>query len=135
MCKSCTCITNKHYQNNNKNNAYKIYNDNDIKTCSQCKQIKSITDFSKNKTKSDGLQNICKSLESIVRNTYCNNNRQIHVNKMFNENDIRTISKCKQQKLYTEFNKWSSDKSGLESYFKDCKILILKQIINKNLVN
>ena len=76
ICRSCKCIANKHYRNKNKqNNANKIYNDNDIKTCSHCKQIKSITDFNKDKTKSDGLEYICKSCECIIRNNYRNNNR------------------------------------------------------------
>ena len=81
MCRSCKCIANKHDRNKNKqNNANKIYYYDDVKTCYQCKQIKSITDFNENKTKSDGLQNICKSCEYIYKKYYRNNNRQINTN-------------------------------------------------------
>ena len=70
---SCKCIANKHYRNKNKQNkANKIYYYNDVKTCYQCKQIKSITDFKTNKTKSDGLHNNCESCESIIKNNYRN---------------------------------------------------------------
>ena len=101
-CKSCQSIKRKYYQDNYiQINANKTYNENDVKTCSKCKEIKSITDFSKNKTKSDGLQNICKLCESILRNNYRNNNRKINTDKIFTENDIKTCLKCKQQKLYT----------------------------------
>ena len=128
-CKSCQYIKGKHYQDNNKQiNAYKIYNEHDVKTCSKCKQIKSITGFRINKTKSDGLQNSCKSCESIIRNNSRNNNRRINNNRIYTENDIKTCLKCIQQKLYTEFNKCISDKTGLDSYCKNCIKMIQKNI-------
>ena len=133
MCKSCRCITNKYYRNKNKqNNANKIYNDNDIKTCSQCNQSKPLTEYQKNRLNSDGLRYNCKSCESIATKLYRNNNRQINTNRIYTENDIKTCSTCKQQKLYTEVNKWSSDKSGLDSYCKDCIKMILKKISDIN---
>ena len=33
-------------------NVNKIYNENDVKACSRCKESKSITEYRKNKTKS-----------------------------------------------------------------------------------
>ena len=49
--------TNKLYIDNNKNNvnkqinANRIYNENDVKACSKCKQSKLLTEFNKNRTK------------------------------------------------------------------------------------
>ena len=131
-CKPCQSIKRKHYQDYNKQiNTNKIYNENDVKTCYNCKQIKSIADFSKNQTKSDGLQHICKSCECIIRNNYRNKNRQNNTNRIYTENDIKQCLKCKQQKLYTEFNKCISDKTGLESYCKNC----IKNDIDKHFQN
>ena len=139
-CKLCQSVKRKHYQDNNKQiNANKIYNENDVKTCSKCKQIKPITDFSKNKTNSDGLQHLCKSCESIVRNNYRNNNKQINTNRIYTENYVKQCLKCKQQKLYTEFNKCLRDKTGLESYCKNCikndKNEHFQNLFNKSLID
>ena len=109
-CKSCQCITNKHYRENNNNvnkqiNANRIYDENEVKICSKCKQSKLITEYNKDRTKSSGLHSCCKSCESIAKTLYRNNIRQMNANRIFTENDVRTCSTCKQQKLYTEFNK------------------------------
>ena len=126
-CKSCQANTNKHYrENNNKNNvnkqinANKIYDENEVKTCSKCKQSKQITEYNKNRTNSNGLHSCCKLCESVAKKHYRNNNKQMNANRIFTENDIRTCSTCKQQKLYTEFYKCIYEKSGLDSYCKDC---------------
>ena len=37
------------------------------KVCTKCKQIKSITEYSKNKRKLDGLESSCKLCQSIKR--------------------------------------------------------------------
>ena len=124
-------------ENNNKNNvnkqinANRINNENEVKTCLKCKQIKQITEFNKDRTKSDGLHWCCKLCESVAKSLYRNNNRQINAIKIFTENDIRTCSTCKKQKLYTEFNKCISDKSGLESFCKDCKANDPKEYFRK----
>ena len=39
--------------------------------------------------------------------------------------------KCKQQKLYTEFNKCVTEKSELDKYCKDCKANDLKEYFRK----
>ena len=71
-------------------------------------------------TKLYGLRCICKSCASIANKHYRNNNRQINANIIYTEHDVRTCSTCKQQKLYNEFYKCICDKSGLESYCKNC---------------
>ena len=55
----------------------------------------------------------------------------MNANRIYTENDGRTSSSCKKQKLYTEFNKCISDKSGLESYCKECKANDHKEYFRK----
>ena len=84
-----------------------IYNNTSIpsKVFSQCHQNKALTEYNKDKTKSGGLESCCKSCRSIKSKHYRDKNRQINNNKLVNENDIKTCSKCKQQKSCTEFIK------------------------------
>ena len=127
ICKSCQLIRSKYYRDNKQINANKIYNENDVKTCYTCKQIKPLTEYQKNKTNSDRFRSSCKQCESILNKHYRDNNRQINANKIYNENDVKTCSICKQQKLYTEFTKCITNKSGLNRYCKDCKAIDLKE--------
>ena len=120
-CKSCKLIIDKRYRDNNKQiNANKIYNENDVKICSKCKLSKPLKEYQKDITKSDGFRPSCKQCDSIINKHYRNNIRQMNANRIFTENDVRICSTCKQQKLYTEFYKSIYEKSGLESYCKDC---------------
>ena len=100
-----------------------IYNNTSIslRVCSQCHQNKALTEFNKEKTKSGGLQSCCKSCRSIKAKHYYDKNRKINANKLFNKNDIKTCSKCKQQNLYTEFHKCATNLLGLDTYCKQCK--------------
>ena len=105
-CKSCQSNTNKLYRDKNQNvnkqiNSNKIYDENEVKICSKCKQSKSITEYNKDRTKSNGLLASCKSCQSIVSKHYNDNNKQINANKIYNDNDVKICSNCKQQKLYT----------------------------------
>ena len=55
-CKLCKFIIGKRNRDKNKQiNAIKIYNEYDVKICSKCKQSKLITEYNKDRTKSDGL--------------------------------------------------------------------------------
>ena len=55
-CKSCQLIVTKHWHEYNyQMNVNKIYNENDVKICSTCKFSKSITEYQKDKSQSDGL--------------------------------------------------------------------------------
>ena len=120
--------TNKLYIDNNKNNvnkqinANRIYNENDVKACSKCKQSKLLTEFNKNRTKSCGLRASCKSCQSIVSKHYNDNNKQINAIKVYNDNDVKICCKCKQQKLYTEFYKNVTKPLGLATYCKQCDL-------------
>ena len=101
-------------------NVNKIYDENDVKICSICNQSKSITEYCKDKSNSDGLGYICKPCKSIKEKRYRNNNRQNNTNRTYTENDVKTCCRCNQQKLYIEFNRCLRNKTGLESYCKDC---------------
>ena len=74
---------------------------------------------------------MCKSCEFIEENHTRDNNRQINANKVFNDNDVKICCKCKQQKLYTEFYKCLTEKSGLDKYCKDCNKNDLKEYFRK----
>ena len=49
------------------------------------------------------------------------NNNQMNDNRIYNKNDVKTCSKCKPQKLYTECYQCCYEKSGLKSYCNNCK--------------
>ena len=131
-CKSCQSIINKRYHDNNRQiNTNKIVNEKDVKICCKCTESKSITEYRKNITKSDGIHYICKLCDSIEDKHYRYNNRHINADKIFNDNDVKICCKCKQQKLYTEFHKYVTEKSGLDKYCKDCKANDLNQNFRK----
>ena len=93
------------------------YNNNTTitsKVCRKCNQIKPLTEYSKNKSTLDGLESYCKSCQSIKSKHYRDKNRQINTNKIYTENDVKTCSKCRQQKLYTEFHKYVTKSLKLE---------------------
>ena len=48
-------------------NAYNNTTTIPSKVCRKCNQIKPLTEYTKDKSKSDGLQSSCKSCESIAR--------------------------------------------------------------------
>ena len=66
------------------------YNNTPItsKVCRKCNQIKQLTEYNKDKTKSDGLESYCKSCQSIKPKHYKDKNRQINTNKIYTENDV-----------------------------------------------
>ena len=101
------------------------------KVCTKCNQIKPLREYNKDKSKTDGLRYSCKQCQSIAKKQYRDNNRQINSNKIYNENDVKTCSKCKKQKLYTEFHKYVTKSLGLESYCKDCKANDHKEYFRK----
>ena len=123
-----TSISNSNIENLNINN-----NTTPIpsKVCKKCKQNKSLTEYHKNKTISDGYLNVCKSCRVTVNKDYRDNNRQINSNKIYNEKDVKPCPKCKKLKLYTEFYKNATKSLGLESYCKDCKANDPKEYFRK----
>ena len=111
-----------------------IYNNTTIlsKVCTKYNQIKPLKEYRKNKLTSDGLQSSCKLCKSIIDKRYRDNNKQINANKIYNENDVKTCSKCKQSKLITENNKDRTKSSGLHWCCKSCESIVTKHYHDNN---
>ena len=90
-------------------NAYNNTTSIPSKVCTKCNQIKRLTEYNKDKTKSDGLRSSCKQCRSIKSKQYRDKNKHFNANKILNKNDVRTCPKCKKQKLYTEFYKCATN--------------------------
>lgn len=54
-----------------------------MKQCNHCRQWLTLDNFHKNKTKSDGLQYICKNCARIYRKKYYKNNREQFLKRSF----------------------------------------------------
>lgn len=52
-----------------------------MKTCSKCQQVKSLSDFGKDKSKKDGLRTICKECDRARSRKYHHDNRNIENQK------------------------------------------------------
>ena len=59
------------------------------KMCSKCHQNKPLTEYNKDKSKTDGLRFSCKQCQSIAGKLYRDNNKQINANKIYNKNDVK----------------------------------------------
>ena len=113
-----TCMCNSNIDNLN------IFNNTTpipSKVCKKCYHNKSLTEYHKDKSMSNGFRCVCKSCRVNVNKYYCQNNNQVNANKVFNEKDVKICSQCKKQKLYTKFYKNVTKSLGLESHCKDCK--------------
>ena len=51
------------------------------KTCNVCKCVKDITEFSRNKSKKDGYNNICKECFKLYRDNHYLNNKDYYIKK------------------------------------------------------
>ena len=82
-----------------------VYNNttNLSKVCKKCYQNKPLTEYHKDKSTSDGYRHVFKSCRLNVSKQFRDNNKQISSNRIYTENDVKTCSKCKERKLYTEF--------------------------------
>ena len=102
-----------------------IYNNTFIlsKVCIKCNQIKPLTDFNKDKSKSDGLHYICKSSQSIISKHYRDNYKQINANKIFNKNDVKVCWKCKLNKPLTDYQKNITNLDGLGYICNQCEFI------------
>jgi len=70
VCKQCGCIGNKRLSESNRKHICNSIINNE-KRCFKCKQFKDVSDFSKNRSTSDGYQKVCKNCfagyESVKR--------------------------------------------------------------------
>lgn len=65
-----------------------------MKTCTKCKQSLSLESYNKNKSKKDGLNNICKECSKSRSKQYYSENREHHKNVTMKRNKLmRTKSK------------------------------------------
>ena len=78
------------------------------------------------------MQYSCKSIQYIAINNYCNNNRQINVNRIYNRNRVKISFKYKQINQITEYckNKLISDR--LQYSCKSCEIIARNNYRNNN---
>ena len=110
------------------------YNNTPIssKVCTKCNQNKSLSKYNKNKSKSSGFRNNCKLCESIAKQQYRDNNRQINANKIYNENDVKQCSRCEQSKPLTDYQKNITTVDGLQSRCKSCQSITDKYYRDNN---
>ena len=91
------------------------------KVCTKCNQIKLLSEYNKDKSKSIGFRNNCKLCECIAKKQYQDNNRQINANKIYNEIDVKQCARCEQSKPLTDYQKNITTVDGLQSYCKSCE--------------
>lgn len=86
----------------------------ETKTCSVCRNRKSVIEFYKNKSYADGYSKMCKSCNlEYDRQRIAN-----HTGPATRGNKICT--QCKQEKPVSEYNKRLRSKDGLRNNCKDC---------------
>jgi hypothetical protein len=81
-----------------------------MKKCSNCKKIKELRDFFKNKSSKDGYSSRCKECASLY---WLKPKEKI-------ENDYKRCTKCKKIKHIDFYTKKKTLKSGLRSSCKEC---------------
>lgn len=86
-----------------------------MKTCNKCQQEKPEVDFSKNKTRKDGLSNVCKECSKEVSRQWREKNG--HDGRVIVR---KTCSTCTQNKPTDEFYNDKSRKDGLSNQCKSC---------------
>lgn len=79
-----------------------LNSNNELKQCTSCKLTLSISNFSKNKTRKDGLQSQCKNCRKLKWKTEYAKNRESYLNKRKNQElngkerykNLKNNSKC-----------------------------------------
>lgn len=66
-----------------------------MKTCNICKEPKPVTEFNKNKTKRDGLQNFCRECGKRRSQKYYEENRKSHIRNV-RKNNIKHIAEMRE---------------------------------------
>ena len=103
-----------------------------MKQCDTCKITFNNTNFNNDFTFKDSLYFEFKTCTNY-HNLRSRTQYQIdNINKIFFEDYHNICCHCKQNKLYTEFNKHINFKSGLDSYCKRCRNEILINNINNH---
>lgn len=71
-----------------------------MKKCTKCKEDKSLDEFNKNKTRKDGLQNICKNCSQEKSRNYYQNNVEVQ------RKIIKTQNKRRKQECRDNINEY-----------------------------
>jgi len=91
---------------------------NQTKKCTKCGEVKNISEFGKDKKHKDGLRYECKE----CRNKYCRDLNKYHrPTKIIAREGYKYCSKCKSEKLKSEFGKHTRSKDGLRYECKQCR--------------
>jgi hypothetical protein len=93
------------------------------KLCPTCKQIKSITDFNKNKSRKDGLQRECKECCRSHHNKHYHTKKSPKLNENLKEGH-KICTGCKQELLLINFNKQKGGRFGVSG---ECKLCLLER--------
>jgi len=100
-----------------------------MKQCTKCKKRKDKSEFSKNRSRKDGLSLRCKKCVREYSRRYYRKNRGTVKKYLRYEESHRTIdgvkqkrcTKCKKWKDESKFAKYSKNKDGLRYLCKDCE--------------
>lgn len=90
-----------------------------LKKCTKCGETKPLEQFSKNKTKKDGLHSNCKSCDVAYHVVRAKRHRENPVT--YSVTDTKLCGTCKQIKSTIEFSKSTRAKDGLQGSCKACK--------------
>ena len=126
-CKECHNEYNKKYNLKNgerllqEHIKFQLENPIGKKKCSCCKEVKSISEFSKSKITKDGFYCQCKKCwkRGLTKNT----EKRLQAHKKFQEEnpiEYKDCCHCKQKKSVSEFFKDKTSKDGLTCQCKSC---------------
>jgi len=96
------------------------------KLCTNCKETKDSESFGKSKRTPDGKQHQCKQCVN-AKKRILNSKRVI---PEYTSTDIKTCSKCRVPKSFSEFNKSGRSSIGINSTCKKC-LFLNRQLRNK----
>ena len=96
-----------------------------LKTCSKCHVEKSIGEFMRDKTKTDGLYPSCKEYVSKDRSAIY---QRYSAREVIPIPENKTCYGCKINKLSSDFSKNNGHKDGLSSHCKSC-VLIYQRLL------
>lgn len=82
-----------------------------FKRCNKCGEVKPISDYTKDKTHSDGLRSICRK---------CTNDAQPRKQREILPDGFRRCTRCKEVKGYGEFNKQKTSRLGIRPVCRVC---------------
>jgi hypothetical protein len=78
-----------------------------MKRCAQCKKVKPVTEFNKNKAKGDGLQTLCRECDKENSKKYYKNNKEKH----------RKQTAERRRRVRKEISEWLS---GIKAFYGCC---------------